>query len=116
MNGIDTLAQTLQTYLSEDQTNQVKRAYFFAEQRYVFLVTKSGPQFIIDKTLDHLVDVLDPDRFFRINRKFIIGIDAIANMFAYSKSRVKVELNPPSESEAIVSVERSGKFKQWLGG
>jgi two-component system response regulator LytT len=89
-------------------------AYFFAEQRYVFLVTQDGQRHIIDKTLDKLESLLDPDRFFRINRKFLISIESIGNMVSWSKSRVKVELQPPSEAEAIVSVDRSGNFKQWL--
>jgi hypothetical protein len=32
------------------------------------------------------------------------------NMTIYSKSRVKLELLPPSHLETIVSTERSGKY------
>jgi len=89
-------------------------AYFMSEGKYLHMTTKEGRRYIIDFTLAKLEVVLPPDHFFRINRKFIISFDAIENMINYSKSRVKVELNPPSAIDAIVSVDRSGSFKKWL--
>jgi hypothetical protein len=38
-------------------------------------------------------------------------------MHPYSKSRVKVDLEPPTvDLETIVSTERSSEFKKWLVG
>ena len=89
-------------------------AYFFGQQKYVFLITPDGRQHLIDYTLTQLEDLLDPEQFFRINRQFIIGYPAIKNMFSYSKSRVRIELQPPSDMEAIVSIEKAPRFKEWL--
>lgn len=89
-------------------------AYFFGQQKYVFLITGDNRKYIIDYTLGKLEEKLDPDRFFRINRQFIISFEAITNMFTYSKSRIKVELEPEPELEAIVSIDKSKKFKDWL--
>lgn len=90
-------------------------AYFYTEDKINFLTTKEGRRYTIDFNLDSLESMLDPHVFFRINRQYIIGISAIAEMFAYSKSRVLVKLNPPAKHETIVSTERSGDFKLWLG-
>lgn len=91
-------------------------AYFFSEDRYTFLVTKQGSQHIINNNLGDLEGSLNPKKFYRINRKFIIAYHSIKNMVAYSKSRVKIDLvpPPPNSMEVIVSVERSGPFKRWL--
>ncbi len=91
-------------------------AYFFSEDRYTFLVTKKGTQHIINMNLGDLEGSLDPKKFYRINRKFIISYQSIQNMVAYSKSRVKIDLipPPPNAMDVIVSVERSGPFKKWL--
>jgi two-component system LytT family response regulator len=90
-------------------------AYFYTEDKINFLTTREGRRYGIDFNLDALESMLDPHIFFRINRQYIIGIHAIAEMFAYSKSRVLIKLNPPSKHETIVSTERSGDFKMWLG-
>lgn len=90
-------------------------AYFYTEDKINFLTTNEGRRYTIDYNLDNLESMLDPKVYFRINRQFIISIHAISEMFTYSKSRVLVKLNPPSKHETIVSTERSGDFKLWLG-
>lgn len=89
-------------------------AYFFGQQKYVFLITHDNRRYIVDFTLGKLESLLDPDQFFRINRQFIIGFKAITQMVSYSKSRVKIDLEPVSDIEAIVSIEKTRHFKAWL--
>ena len=91
-------------------------AYFLTQEKITFLNTFGNKKLPVDFTLDELENMLDPAIFFRINRQFIINVSAIGNMTSYSKSRVKIDLNPPSEIETIVSTERSATFKNWLTG
>jgi two-component system LytT family response regulator len=95
--------------------NSEEVAYFYTEDKVNFLVTREGRRYGIDYNLDSLEQMVDPKVFFRINRQYIIGIHAIKEMFSYSKSRVLIKLNPEAKHETIVSTERSGDFKQWLG-
>jgi two-component system, LytTR family, response regulator LytT len=90
-------------------------AFFYTEDKVNFLTTKEGRRFTIDFNLDSLEAMLDPKNFFRINRQYIINIQSITEMFAYTKSRVLIKLNPPAKHETIVSTERSPEFKLWLG-
>lgn len=90
-------------------------AYFYTENKINFLCTSENRKYPVDFNLDQLETLLDPEQFFRINRQFIIGIHAIAEMRTYTKARVIIKLNPPAAQETIVSVERSAAFKQWLG-
>jgi DNA-binding LytR/AlgR family response regulator len=91
-------------------------AYFFVRNKGVYLRTTQGNTFSIDFTLDKIEEMLNPATFFRINRKYLISISSIANMVAWSRSRVKIELNPKAdeEFETVVSVDRSTAFKNWL--
>jgi DNA-binding LytR/AlgR family response regulator len=91
-------------------------AYFYTENRISFAVLKEGKRYAVDHNMDQLEEMLDPKRFFRINRQFIIGYDSITEMLTYSKSRVLVKLNPPTKEDTIVSTERSAAFKSWLAG
>ena len=96
--------------------NTEDAAYFYTETRANFMITKDAKRYVIDYNLDQLETLLDPKTFYRINRQFIIGIHSLDEMLTYSKSRVLIKLNPPCKIETIVSTERSGEFKQWLGG
>ena len=91
-------------------------AYFYTMDKNVYLTTLTGNSYPIDYTLDKLQEANDPEKFFRINRKMIVSFDAIKNMIPYSRSRIKIELNPPEpkDIEALVSVERASSFKEWM--
>lgn len=91
-------------------------AYAFTEDKTVMVMTAEGKEIPVDQSLEQLEQILDPKRFFRINRKIIVGIDAIDNMYAWSRSRVKLELKPAKDMEAVVATDRAGNFKNWLEG
>jgi len=91
-------------------------AYFFAFEKNVFFRTTEGQTYPLDMTLDQVEKVIDPALFFRINRKYIVNINAISNMVSWAKRRIKVELAPvvDDNTDTIVSMERYSEFKKWL--
>lgn len=91
-------------------------AYFYVLEKGIYLKTLQGNSYPLEFTLDKLETMLNPEKFFRINRKYMVNMDSIANMVAYSRGRIKLELKPKAdeEFEAIVSVDRSADFKKWL--
>lgn len=91
-------------------------AYIHSLQKNTFLRTRAGKDLPMDESLDRLEAQLDPERFARLNRQLIVQVDSIRELVAYSKSRVKVLLDPPYGEDAIVSSERSAEFKRWLAG
>jgi two-component system LytT family response regulator len=91
-------------------------AYFYTQDKVTFIVTKQGKRYPLDYSLEKLEEMANPRNFFRINRQFIINIEAIKEMYAYSKSRVKIDLQPACELETVVSTDRSPLFKKWLVG
>jgi DNA-binding LytR/AlgR family response regulator len=90
-------------------------AYFFAEGKAAYLVTKKeNRKYLIDHTLEELESSLDPVRFFRISRKFIVNIESIAEVKGLISSRLEVKLNQPCEHELSVSRDRAADLKNWL--
>jgi DNA-binding LytR/AlgR family response regulator len=91
-------------------------AYFYSLYKGIYLCTFEGKSYPVEYTLDKLETLLNPGSFFRINRKFLVNMDSISKMVAYSRGRVKLELKPKPEDDfdTIVSIERSADFKKWL--
>ena len=90
-------------------------AYFFAEGKEAFLVTKNeNRKFLIDQTLEDLELVLDPRQFFRISRKFVIHIDSIREIKGSVSTRMEVKLNQSCEHDLSVSRDRAQELKAWL--
>lgn len=94
----------------------IKIAYVYTKSKVVFATTFDGKRMPIDFSLDQFEEMTNPEKFFRINRQFIINVDAIDQMHVYSKSRVKIILTPPCDEETIVSTERAPHFKKWMTG
>lgn len=90
-------------------------AYFFADGKTTFLVSKKeNRKYLIDYSLEELEDQLDPDVFFRISRKVIVGIDSIAEIKGLISTRLELRLHQPVEFELTVSRERAQRLKEWL--
>lgn len=89
-------------------------AYFFSMEKMTYLQSKEGRRYIIDYPLDRLVEMVNPWEFFRINRKYLVSMDAIQDIITYSSSRLKLNLIHSNDSDAIVSRDRMQAFKEWL--
>jgi len=91
-------------------------AFFYTSDKITFMMTREGRKYPLDYTLENLEIMIDPTKFFRINRQYIIHIEAIQQMHAHSKARVRIDLLPAAHEEVIVSTEKSPLFKKWLEG
>jgi len=89
---------------------------FYADGRDVFILLKEGNQYIIDYKMEELQELLNPEQFYRINRSFIVNINAINGVILHSNSRLKIDLSQVFERELIVSREKVGSFKDWFNG
>lgn len=92
--------------ISTDET-----ACFYSENKMVYAQT-SERAFPTDFTLDELQEVLESEKFFRVNRQFIINLNAIKNI--HTSPYFKVELHHQPNEEITVSRDRVKDFKEWL--
>ncbi|NIJ55741.1 LytR/AlgR family response regulator transcription factor [Dyadobacter arcticus] len=90
-------------------------AYFFSEEKVTLLQTRQSKKYIVDYTLDEIEDMVSPEQFFRLNRKYISAIGAIKEVFTYSNSRLKIHLEHCTDNDILISREKMGAFKEWLG-
>ncbi|MGL5637666.1 MAG: LytR/AlgR family response regulator transcription factor [Bacteroidales bacterium] len=89
-------------------------AFFYAEERVTFVMSKEGKMSIIDYTIETLEGLLDPKRFFRLTRGCIASIDSIAGVSKYFNSRLKVTLKPKYDGVLLISRVRVPDFLKWL--
>lgn len=88
---------------------------FFAHSGLVYLLTKGGKKYLIDQTLDDIGKELDPEKYYRANRQYILNYNAIEAIHKYGKSKLLVETTFNHDEQIIVSSEKATAFKQWLG-
>jgi len=91
---------------------------FYIENKAVFLKTLEGKDYAIDYSLDKIENILDPDKFYRLNRKCILCINAIEDILSYSSNRLQVRLmnrnNLIEKTYLVVSRDKVTNFKKWI--
>lgn len=90
-------------------------AFFHSVGKSCFAESYQEEEYLIDYTLDQIELFSDPKHFFRINRKYIIAIDAIQDIIPYSGNRLNIKLKACKDPDILVSRERVKHFKNWLG-
>ena len=89
-------------------------AYVFSEEKNNYLVTFDGQKYIIDSSLDVIVDELDPEYFFRISRGCIVQMKAIDTIVKQMGGRLRIVAHPEPPFEMTVSRSRVDDFLAWL--
>jgi len=97
------------------EANEV--AFAYTENKINYLVDNKGKRYPVDESLEQLENELGEDRFFRINRSFIVGFHAISSMQQHTKGRVVLQTNPAGNPDLmVVGADKSPVFKKWLVG
>jgi len=81
-------------------------AYFFASGKYLFLTTKDHQTYIYDDTIKDIIQKLNPNVFFKVNRKFIINKEAVTEIIKHSSQKVELKLSPEPEVDADVFISK----------
>lgn len=92
-------------------------AYFYVNNLSTYIMCFNGKKYFFDISLDSIEAELAPEKFFRINRKFLVNIRAIDSMQSLFGGRLKVFLTPHIANEdIIISRKRIQQFKEWITG
>lgn len=86
----------------------------YSQDKGTYLLSKEGKRFLIDYSLDRVEEMMSDSDFFRISRKFIINLNYIKDIIAFTNSRLEVVVDHYDEEQVIVARERVNDFKQWL--
>jgi DNA-binding LytR/AlgR family response regulator len=89
-------------------------AYCYSEDKSTYAVNFAGARRLLDYSLDMVQEMLDPKRFFRVSRSCIVAINAIENISKHLGTRLKLQLNPRTEEDIVVSRSRTSDFLVWL--
>lgn len=89
-------------------------AYFQADNKVVYLIDKEGNRYVVEHTMEKLMAMVNPAEFFRLNRRYIVRINAIQQVKPYFNGRLKLSVRGSQQpDEMVISRERVAEFKEW---
>lgn len=88
--------------------------FFYIRDGIVKAVTDEAKEYTFTQTLDELGDLLNPTRFFRVNRQYLISRKAVKDIDLWFNGRLSVNLKVPVTEKILVSKARVTEFKEWF--
>lgn len=88
--------------------------YIYSENKVTRLKLTDGTSEVVPLSMDALEAQLDPDRFFRANRQYILCVDSVQYVGNYFNAKLMVRLKGYPDAEVVVSREKAAAFKAWM--
>jgi len=89
-------------------------AYIYMENTITYVKDINGKISTSNSSLEELFTELDSSIFFRANRQFILSIKSITKILKYGNNQLKIEVEPKSAIDIIISKNKAAEFKGWL--
>jgi DNA-binding LytR/AlgR family response regulator len=88
----------------------------FAKEALNYIYLLNGEKYIIDYTsLEEIEELLNPRKFYRANRQYIINIEAVQTVKPMDNSKLVIRLKEPlTKMEIDMSRLKAPDFKKWL--
>ena len=94
----------------------VELRHIYSSEGMTFATGTDGKRYLLDESLDRIIEELDPRDWFRINRAQIVHAAAVRKVSSYFNHRLVLDLQPGGEGDNIVSRQRVKDCRQWLEG
>jgi DNA-binding LytR/AlgR family response regulator len=78
------------------------------------LCTLEGKHHSLNITLEEVESQLDPQRFMRVNRQYIISASAVQKLSTYFLGKMRIHMTAAPDEEIIVSKDKVATVKRWL--
>ncbi len=89
-------------------------ACIYSTDRKTQIHLKSGQTLLYNRSLDSIIVGLDPHRFFRANKQYIVARDCVEDMVVWYDSRLLVRLPIELPEPLFVSKNKAAEFKNWM--
>lgn len=117
-NRADNRRQYKERFLSIQRNSMVPLSVdqiaFFNKEELIFIHTHTPERLLSEhQTLDEVESLVDPAKFFRVNRQYLVHIQAVGKIRTTHKG-LSVQLKSPYNIELDISREKATAFKNWL--
>lgn len=87
---------------------------FYSMEKGTYLNTIYNRNYVLEYPLEQIVEMLNPNNYFKISRKYIVSVNAAKEIIVHSNSRLKLKIDGFETESIIVAREKVVAFKAWL--
>lgn len=91
-------------------------AYYVVDKHTVTAVDYQNKRYRLDFNMDELASKLDPSKFYRANRQYMVAHKAIKEIYFGFGGKLELRLNVPVSQNIVISRTKTKEFKLWYSG
>lgn len=89
-------------------------ACFYTSDRMTYIYMRDGNRYPYSKTLEHIITMLDPTQFMRVNRQYIISSNSVTDITIWFDNRLRISLDVNTPEHIYISKNKASEFKEWI--
>lgn len=89
-------------------------ACFYTTNKQTLVCLNDGTRYTYSKTLEQIMLMLNPSRFTRANKQYIIARDSVKEISVWFDNRLLVTLTAKTPEPIYVSKNKASEFKSWI--
>ena len=90
-------------------------AFFYVKFDTTLITTFDRQEYSVNHSLEQIQCLLPRKNYYRINRQYLVGFNAVKEAEHYFARKLLVNLTIPTREKLIVSKEKVSSFLYWLG-
>ncbi|MDR2027148.1 MAG: LytTR family DNA-binding domain-containing protein [Prevotellaceae bacterium] len=87
---------------------------FYTTNEKTTVILKGGKTYPYKRTLDSIIQTLNPQYFFRVNKQFVVSKGSIVNITIWFDNRLLITLDTETPERIFISKNKAAEFKQWM--
>ncbi|MDD3062046.1 MAG: LytTR family DNA-binding domain-containing protein [Massilibacteroides sp.] len=89
-------------------------ACFYTTDNSTQIILLDGQKFFYNKSLDSIMNTVNPSLFFRANKQFIIAKKHVSDITIWFDNRLLILLKVETPERIYISKNKAALFKQWM--
>ena len=89
-------------------------ACIYSTDRKTQIYLKSGRMMLYNRSLDSIIVGLDPAKFFRANKQYIVARDCVKEIVIWFDNRLLVNMPIELPEPLFISKNKAAEFKNWV--
>ena len=89
-------------------------ACFYTSDNSTQIILLDGQKYLYNKSLDSIINTVNPALFFRANKQFVIAKKHVSDITIWFDNRLLISLMVETPERIYISKNKAALFKQWM--
>ncbi|MET3981953.1 two-component system response regulator LytT [Mucilaginibacter sp. UYP25] len=89
-------------------------AFFYIRNEMTSIMCFDQEEYILSQSLDQVTALVSPQKFFRVNRQYLVNFSAIKEVEHYFLRKLFIKLLVPTPDKLLINKEKQHVFLNWM--